>query len=479
VLEVPDASDPDGVVRVMHQSFPDFVRQKGGLVHSEMTIHGTVAEKQLAKLCMSQLNRRLRLNICNLDDPSLFNDEIADLEIRLRQYVTAALRYSCRFWIMHWLQHIRAAGARAQVPDGLHDFCAEHILHWIEVLSLTGNLRAVQRAILNLMLEVEVRYLTLESIGSVLNGSHQSHFDWKSMELVKLLSDARFLMRDYHTPITLSALQVYYSGAVSMPECDLRKKTMDVSTAHLISKREPGWQTGMSILDGHTSYVNSVACSSDGSQIVSGSDDETLRIWDAASGTVQHTMEGHTNLVTSVGFSSDGLRIVSGSYDNTVRIWNATSGTVQRTMEGHTSKVTSVGFSSDGLRIVSGSYDNTVRIWDAALGTVQHTMAGHMSWVTSVAFSPDGARIVSGSADKTVRIWDAASGTVQHILEGHTSWVTSVAFSSNGLRIVSGSWDQTVRIWDLNTGTMQHVLQRYYSSQSLSTFLAASKLRNG
>jgi hypothetical protein len=161
VLEVPDASDPDGVVRVMHQSFPDFVRQKVSLVHSELAIHAMVAEKHLAERCMFQLNRLLQLNICRLPDPSLFNDEIADLEARLRQHVTAALRYSCRFWITHWLEHIRAAGAQAEIPNGLDEFCAEHLLHWIEALSLTGNLHAVQQAIPDLMLEIEVRCSTL------------------------------------------------------------------------------------------------------------------------------------------------------------------------------------------------------------------------------------------------------------------------------------------------------------------------------
>jgi hypothetical protein len=161
VLEVPDASDPDGVVPVMHQSFPDFVRQKGSHVHLEMTIHAIVAEKHLAERCMSQLNKLLHVNMCHVHNPSLFNDKISDLETRLRQYVTAALRYSCRFWITHWLEHARAAGARAQVPDGLHDFCAEHLLHWIEVLSLTQDLPAVQRAMPNLMSAIEVRCLTL------------------------------------------------------------------------------------------------------------------------------------------------------------------------------------------------------------------------------------------------------------------------------------------------------------------------------
>jgi hypothetical protein len=159
VLKVPDASDPDGVVRALHQSFPDFVRQKGGLVHPKLTIHAMVAEKHLAERCMSQLNKLLHMNMCHLDDPSLFNDEILDLETLLRQYVTAALRYSCRFWIMHWLEHIREAGAQAQVPDGLDVFCAEHLLHWIEALSLTKCLPAVQQAMSELVLELVVRCL--------------------------------------------------------------------------------------------------------------------------------------------------------------------------------------------------------------------------------------------------------------------------------------------------------------------------------
>jgi WD40 repeat protein len=170
---------------------------------------------------------------------------------------------------------------------------------------------------------------------------------------------------------------------------------------------------------------------------------------------------------------------VSGSEDETVRIWNAVSGSIQHTLEGHTDAVRSVTFSCDGLRIVSGSSDDTVRIWDAVSGSIQHTLEGHTDLVRSVAFSCDGLRIVSGSKDQTVRIWDAVSGTIQHTLKGHTGSVFSVAFSSNGLRILSGSYDQIVRIWDANTGAMQHVFHGYQPGQNLHSFLAASTLRNG
>jgi WD40 repeat protein len=265
----------------------------------------------------------------------------------------------------------------------------------------------------------------------------QTHPEWEGLEISSLLSDAHLLMRDYQTPISLSALQVYHSGVATMPECGLRKKSANFHTANLISQRDRGWQTEMTILYGHTDCVSSAA------------------------------------------FSSDGLRIVSGSQDKTVRIWDAVSGTTQHTLEGHTSYVLSVAFSSDGLCIVSGSYDNTVRIWDAVSGTTQHTLEGHTSYVNSVAFSSDGLCIVSGSHDNTVRIWDAMSGTIQQTLESHTSMAYSVAFSSDGLHVVSGSYDGTVRIWDANTGAMQHILDEYQAWQSLRSFLAASALRNG
>jgi hypothetical protein len=157
VLVMPDAADPDGVVRPLHQSFPDFVRQQGGLVHPKLIVHSTVAEKYVAEWCLGQLNKHLRFDICDIKDASLFNSEVLDLLNRLSHRVSAALRYSCRYWLVHWLEHIRAAGSQAQVPLGLDLFCQQHLLHWIEVLSLTGDMTAVQRGMPELIFAVNVR----------------------------------------------------------------------------------------------------------------------------------------------------------------------------------------------------------------------------------------------------------------------------------------------------------------------------------
>ncbi|RYP77557.1 hypothetical protein DL770_007058 [Monosporascus sp. CRB-9-2] len=126
------------------------------------------------------------------------------------------------------------------------------------------------------------------------------------------------------------------------------------------------------------------------------------------------TLEGHGGRVTSVAFSPDGGRIVSGSDDYTVKIWDAKSGKEVRTIKGHGSKVTSVAFSPDGSRIASGSVDNTVKIWDTKSGKEVRTLKGHGNSVTLVTFSPDGSRIASGSDDRTVKIWDAKSGKKVH-----------------------------------------------------------------
>jgi len=101
---------------------------------------------------------------------------------------------------------------------------------------------------------------------------------------------------------------------------------------------------------------------------------------------------------------------VSGSYDETVRLWDAVTGAALQTLKGHSNRVYSMAFSPDGKQVVLGSYDETVRLWDAVIGAALQTLKGHSHFVISVAFSPDGKQVVSGSYDETVRLWDAVTG---------------------------------------------------------------------
>jgi hypothetical protein len=158
VLVVPDTHSADEVVRPLHQYFPDFVRQQGGIVHSKLTMHVALAHKNIDERCLSQLNKLLHFDMCNIKDASLFNHEVSDLQTRLKEHVSAALRYSCRCWMTHWLEHLQAAGSQAHVPLGLDVFCRQQLLHWIELLSLTKYMNSVQRVMLKLISTINVRF---------------------------------------------------------------------------------------------------------------------------------------------------------------------------------------------------------------------------------------------------------------------------------------------------------------------------------
>ena len=146
---------------------------------------------------------------------------------------------------------------------------------------------------------------------------------------------------------------------------------------------------------------------------------------------------------------ADGTGIVSGSHDKTVRIWDAVSGVpIGNPLRGHSDAVRSMAFSPDGTRIVSGSEDKTVRIWDAMSGApIGKSLQGHSDWVLLVAFSPNG---VSGCM-KTVRIWNTLSGApIGEPLHGAVLYrgASSVSSSPDGTCIIASCSDYTISILD-------------------------------
>jgi WD40 repeat protein len=208
---------------------------------------------------------------------------------------------------------------------------------------------------------------------------------------------------------------------------------------------------GGKTLRGHKESVLSISFSPDGEKLASGSADNTIIIWDLATGKAEKTLWGHTESVYSVCFSPDGENLLSGSADNTIIIWDLATGKAKRSLRRHTQAVSSVCFSPDGEKVASGSDDNTIIIWDLATGKAEKTLWGHTESVYSVCFSPGGESLVSGSADCTIAIWDLATGKAEKTLWGHEHYVSSVSFSPDGKRLASGSEDKTIKLFEVMT----------------------------
>ncbi|KAJ7751519.1 WD40-repeat-containing domain protein, partial [Mycena maculata] len=429
VLIVPD--NVNHVIRLLHPSFADFITNPDRCLISKYVVKFKEQHTLLARSCLMAMEGLSR-DICQIQDPTIPNNEVEDLSLHIGKYIPIHIQYACR----HWAYHLTNSMLSTSLLQLLQNFCEQHLLHWIEVCSLMGELRNV--------------ILSVADVHRILAGKSATR------STIELLHDCGRFTRAFFPIISTYALQTYHSALLFTPE-DTRIRSiyredidLPAKIFHAVGKT---WDPCMQILFGHSDGVQSVVFSPDGMHIASGSWDNTVKLWDAASGSHLQTFKGHSDGVNSVAFSPNGVLIASGCRDTTVRLWDVASGSHLQTFKGHSDTVRSVAFSPDGAHIASGSCDNTVRLWDAASGSHLHTFKGHSDSVHSVAFSPDGAHIASGSDDKTIQLWDAASGSHLQTFKRHSDWVLSVAFSPDGAHIASGSYDKTIRLWDAASGS--------------------------
>jgi WD40 repeat protein len=204
--------------------------------------------------------------------------------------------------------------------------------------------------------------------------------------------------------------------------------------------------------------VWALAFSPDGRTLATTSFDETVRLWDVATGTLRAT--AHTAAVTKLVFSPDGKTLATGSRDNTARIWDVTSGSLKATLQGHASTVVAITFSPDGRTLATGSVDGEVRLRDTATGALKATLRAHTAAVTNLALSPDGKTLATQSRDNTARVWDVASGALKASLQGYRYAPGSLlSFSPQGTTLAIGSPEGAVDRWDVATGSLKATLQ--------------------
>lgn len=254
----------------------------------------------------------------------------------------------------------------------------------------------------------------------------------------------------------------------------------------------------------HIEHYGFATFSPDGKMIAMGGLDNTIRLYDAKSGNLLRILKGHKWLPRSVAFSSDGRLLISGSsIDQKILVWETQSGNLLKIFhvqcnvllasftkqdsqvvfltDGESSggffiddrfsavfigrgeidtcnilkeiklpseNPTAEGFSSDGNMLALGYFDGLVKLWDTRTGELLNTINSHLSKVTFLSFNKNANLIVTAN-ERTIKVWNVNDGTLVHIIEnGHNDLIRSVRFNEGGDKIVSVSHDKTIKIWE-------------------------------
>ena len=248
------------------------------------------------------------------------------------------------------------------------------------------------------------------------------------------------------------------------------------------------------MLPGHEESINCLVYSPDGKQLVSGSKDGKVKIWDVAHsyteiktlavsreaisglsfshdgtmiaiGTYKKLLilnaislkkistikKAHTTFVKAVHFTSDDNFLVSSSWkENSLMMWSVEKGKLKKVRKFAESNWTDdADFTTDGKYIVSVNHDNTAKQWDVQTGNVVRTFAGHTDWIYALKITSDQKLLITASIDNTLHLWDMNSGRLLNTLEGHTEGVTGLSLSIDNRYIASCGLDSTVLIWEL------------------------------
>ena len=174
-------------------------------------------------------------------------------------------------------------------------------------------------------------------------------------------------------------------------------------------------------------------------------------LWSKPTWKIQQTISAHSDWVRCLSFTPDGLQLVSGSFDKTIKLWQLDTGTAIYTLADRLKGVFALAVSPDGKFLASGSWDETIELWHLETGTALSTLSQHTDSVRSLAITPDSKTLISGSFDQKIVLWSLPDGNVTSTIVDREP-IVAIALSADGTFLASTGDDGVVKIWSLASG---------------------------
>ncbi|KAL4908466.1 hypothetical protein BDW74DRAFT_175147 [Aspergillus multicolor] len=486
----------DGIINFIHQSAKEFILP---IQLEQRFPHSPVyTQSRIALRALDTMSATLHQDLWGLGDPVC---EIAEIEPPQPDPLHH-IRYFCEYWI----DHVCNLDLHGQQEVGFHDngavysFLRQHLLHWIEALSLWGILQVASSAMRKLQLALK---------------EHSNNVD----NLRLLIQDARHFLDYHNNVIWQTPLQVYSYALVFSPTSSVVRSLFQDQIPAWIRKApvmNTYWQLHLHNIYGVTWEPSAIAFHPDGSLITGGHAAGTIEICNASTRTIERVVKGHKRHVGSLALSADGSLLASTAHNRYIQIWNVSDWSVVQTWRGrgYHKYYSMLQFSPDGKILLSAANGRTIFMWDVDTGAIQKTIgfAGHAvflentrialaatsdsiriwnpdtgvvqrEWtldvgqVRSLLALTDGKSIVVGG-DTALQIWNAATGQLLRTLASHTSdhAITKMALFPGGDRLVTGSDNHEVQIWDMESGSREEKIFTAVQIKCLSVSSASDKV---